>query len=156
MQPSIPAGPDEQVFDMLMKNDGDQKNDGTDQLQDQPNVMDFDQNDPLDQADMKKSQYPMEPNYESVNPQSMIAGKEAEQLGQADNNDFSLKQQIRMREQSVIDPDKGSILLNYGLDDYKNSIWENFLGSQVQLSCTVDPDGTEKITNQNVDKLGPI
>ena len=118
--------------------------------------MDFDQNDPLDQADMKKSQYPMEPNYESVNPQSMIAGKEAEQLGQAENNDFSLKQQIRMREQSVIDPDKGSILLNYGLDDYKNSIWENFLGSQVQLSCTVDPDGTEKITNQNVDKLGPI
>ena len=56
----------------------------------------------------------------------------------------------------MIDPDKGTILLNYGLDDFKNSIWENFLGSQVQLSCTVDPDGTETITNQNVDKLGPI
>lgn len=55
-----------------------------------------------------------------------------------------------------MDPDKGSMLLNYGLDDFKNSIWENFLGSQVQLSCTVDPDGTETITNQNVDKLGPI
>lgn len=38
---------------------------------------------------------------------------------------------MRMREQSVIDPDKGSILMNYGLDDFKNSIWENFLGSQV-------------------------
>lgn len=30
MQPSIPGGPDEQVFDMLMKNDTGQKNQGGD------------------------------------------------------------------------------------------------------------------------------
>lgn len=31
--------------------------------------------------------------------------------------------------QSIIDPDKKSMLMNYGLDNFKNSIWENFLGS---------------------------
>lgn len=29
----------------------------------------------------------------------------------------------------MIDPDKKNILMNYDLDEYKNSIWENFLGS---------------------------
>lgn len=33
--------------------------------------------------------------------------------------------------QSIIDPDKKSMLMNYGLDNFKNSVWENFLGSQV-------------------------
>jgi len=79
-----------------------------------------------------------------------------EELSQAEHRQLLNKKLKDMRLQSVIDPDKGTILLNYGLDDFKNSIWENFLGSQVQLSCTVDPDGTETITNQNVDKLGPI
>ena len=36
-----------------------------------------------------------------------------------------------LRKQSLIDPDKSENLLNYGLDSFKNSIWENFLGSQV-------------------------
>lgn len=34
-----------------------------------------------------------------------------------------------MRHQSVYDPDRKSILMNYNLEDFKNSIWENFLGS---------------------------
>ena len=46
--------------------------------------------------------------------------------------------------------------MNYSIDDYKNSIWENFLGSQVQISYNLNPDGTEIITNTNVDKMGPI
>ena len=55
-----------------------------------------------------------------------------------------------------MNPDKGSALLNYSLDSFKNSIWENFLGSQVQYSVNIDPDLKETITNQNIDKLGPI
>ena len=61
-----------------------------------------------------------------------------------------------MRHQSVYDPDRKSILMNYNLEDFKNSIWENFLGSQVQISKTMQPDGTYKITNRNVDKMGPV
>lgn len=37
--------------------------------------------------------------------------------------------------------------MNYGIDEFKNSIWENFMGSQVQLSLTVNPDGKEEVTN---------
>lgn len=55
-----------------------------------------------------------------------------------------------------MNPDKQSMLMNYGLDSFKNSIWENFLGSQVQVSSVVDPDGTSKVQNQNIDKMGPI
>lgn len=55
-----------------------------------------------------------------------------------------------------MDPNKGTQLMNYALDEFKNSIWENFMGSQVQLSLTVNPDGKEEVTNQNVDKMGPI
>ena len=36
-----------------------------------------------------------------------------------------------MRQQSMIDPDKPAALMNYDLDEFKNSMWENFLGSQV-------------------------
>lgn len=61
-----------------------------------------------------------------------------------------------LQMQSMIDPDRQSMLMNYGLDAYKNSIWENFLGSQVQVSSLVDPDGSSKIHNQNIDKMGPI
>lgn len=56
----------------------------------------------------------------------------------------------------MMDPDKSQALLNYDLDEFKNSMWENFLGSQVQISKTVEADGSYKITNQNVDKMGPI
>jgi hypothetical protein len=30
-----------------------------------------------------------------------------------------------------MDPDNPLALMNYDLDEFKNSIWENFLGSQV-------------------------
>lgn len=55
-----------------------------------------------------------------------------------------------------MDPDKPSVLMNYDIDQFKNSIWENFLGSQVQISKVIDSDGSYKITNQNVDKMGPV
>jgi hypothetical protein len=41
-----------------------------------------------------------------------------------------------LRSQSIMNPDKKAMLEHYGLDDFRNSIWENFLGSQVQLSYT--------------------
>jgi len=47
----------------------------------------------------------------------------------------------------MIDPDKPTVLMNYDLDEFKNSMWENFLGSQVQISKTIDEDGSYKITN---------
>jgi len=31
----------------------------------------------------------------------------------------------------MIDPDKASTLMNYDMDAFKNSMWENFLGSQM-------------------------
>jgi hypothetical protein len=34
-----------------------------------------------------------------------------------------------MRKQSMMMPDKPNALLNYDLDAFKNSMWENFLGS---------------------------
>lgn len=46
--------------------------------------------------------------------------------------------------------------MNYDLDEFKNSMWENFLGSQVQISKLVEADGSSKETNCNVDKMGPI
>ena len=46
-----------------------------------------------------------------------------------------------------MDPNKKDVLLNYDYDEFNNSIWENFLGSQIQISKVIDPDGTEKITN---------
>lgn len=58
--------------------------------------------------------------------------------------------------QSALDPDKGSQLLEYNLDAFKNSIWENFLGSHVQISKLVEKDGSSKVTNQIVSKLGPV
>jgi hypothetical protein len=42
----------------------------------------------------------------------------------------------------MIDPDKSSTLMNYDLDEFKNSMWENFLGSNVSISLLIEPDGT--------------
>jgi hypothetical protein len=61
-----------------------------------------------------------------------------------------------LRQQSMYDPDKPTALMNYELDEFKNSIWENFLGSQIQISKVVETDGSYKVTNQNVDKMGPV
>lgn len=46
----------------------------------------------------------------------------------------------------MIDPDKASILVNYDLDAFRNSIWENFLGSQIEYVKLIEPDGTHKVT----------
>lgn len=46
--------------------------------------------------------------------------------------------------------------MDYDLDEFKNSMWENFLGSQVQISEVVEIDGSSKVSNQNVDKMGPV
>jgi hypothetical protein len=43
---------------------------------------------------------------------------------------------------SMIDPDKASILVNYDLDAFRNSIWENFIGSQIEYVKLIEPDGT--------------
>ena len=61
-----------------------------------------------------------------------------------------------VKQASMIDPDKASTLMNYNLDEFKNSMWENFLGSQVQYSKTYEADGTFKVTNTNSDKMGPV
>ena len=37
--------------------------------------------------------------------------------------------------------------MEYDIDEFKNSMWENFLGSQVQYSVEEDPDGSYKVTN---------
>jgi len=58
--------------------------------------------------------------------------------------------------QSIIDPSREKALYNYNLDDFKNSIWENFLGSQVQINKLEDADGTSKVTNKIVNKMGPV
>ena len=47
----------------------------------------------------------------------------------------------------MIDPNRADTLMNYDIDEFKNSIWENFLGSQIQLSSIVEPDGSYKIIN---------
>jgi hypothetical protein len=43
---------------------------------------------------------------------------------------------------SMMDPTKASILVNYDLDAFRNSIWENFLGSQIEYVKLVEQDGT--------------
>lgn len=55
-----------------------------------------------------------------------------------------------------MDPDKVNQLYNYNIDEFKNSIWENFLGSQVQISKLIEKDGSQKVTNRIVTKMGPI
>jgi hypothetical protein len=45
-----------------------------------------------------------------------------------------------------MDPTKASTLVNYDLDAFRNSIWENFLGSQIEYVKLVEADGTYKIT----------
>ena len=42
----------------------------------------------------------------------------------------------------MIDPTQASILVNYDLDAFRNSIWENFLGSQIEYVKLVEADGT--------------
>lgn len=55
-----------------------------------------------------------------------------------------------MRQQSIMDPDDPKVLMNYDLDQFNNSIWENFLGSQIQISKIVEQDGSKKTVSQNI------
>jgi hypothetical protein len=55
-----------------------------------------------------------------------------------------------MRQQSIMDPDDPKVLMNYDLDQFNNSIWENFLGSQIQISKIVEQDGSKKTISQNI------
>lgn len=67
MQPSVPAGADEQDIDRLMKKSADDEND----VKQLPNMMIFDQNDdPLEQASLKQSQR----MYPSLNDPAKLAG----------------------------------------------------------------------------------
>lgn len=47
-------------------------------------------------------------------------------------------------------------LLNYDLSTFSNTVWETFLGSQIQLTKVEDQDGTQRVTSKNITKQGPI
>jgi len=51
----------------------------------------------------------------------------------------------------MIDPTRKEILKDYGLDEYKNSLWENFIGSSVSISYIEKADGTKVVTRENFD-----
>lgn len=68
-----------------------------------------------------------------------------------ENSKFDLR-----KMQSIIDPSQEKALYNYNLDDFKNSIWENFLGSHVQINKLEEADGTSKVTGKIVNKMGPV
>lgn len=55
-----------------------------------------------------------------------------------------------------MDPDDPKVLMNYDLDQFNNSIWENFLGSQIQISKIVEQDGSKKTVSQNIQNMGII
>ena len=61
-----------------------------------------------------------------------------------------------MSKQSFYNPDRPAQMMNYSIENFENSIWENFLGSQVSLSQVIEANGDQTTTNTNVDKLGPI
>ena len=42
-----------------------------------------------------------------------------------------------------MDPDKDQTLRNYELERFNNSIFENFMGSQIQISKVIDSDGNQ-------------
>jgi len=50
--------------------------------------------------------------------------------------DRKLSDESFVRMQSMMDPTKQTQLMNYKIDTFANSIWENFIGSQVQVSLT--------------------
>lgn len=87
MQPSLPAGSDEQVFDLLMKNDSVEKNPGADQQQEVPSTMDFDDNDPLEQIEMKKSHNPAGSNNESNKAEDLNGKAENDIPNRVDHTD---------------------------------------------------------------------
>lgn len=80
------------------------------------NLLDFDESEVLsEERDTKEEQDKGDINFGSVHPNQSTKGGKAN---------------LR-RMQSVMDPDKVQQLYNYNLDAFKNSVWENFLGSHV-------------------------
>jgi hypothetical protein len=62
-----------------------------------------------------------------------------------DNSDKKINSPVKDNFKSgisMIDPDKASVLVNYDLDAFRNSIWENFIGSQIEYVKLIEPDGT--------------
>jgi hypothetical protein len=55
---------------------------------------------------------------------------------------------------SLNDPTKSTALLNYDLDSFRNSIWENFMGSMVEYKKLVDINGNITITDKKAQKMG--
>ena len=69
---------------------------------------------------------------------------------------MGMRESIFMKKQSFMSPDRPQAMMEYSLENFENSIWENFLGSQVSLSQINEVDGSQTTTNTNVDKMGPI
>ena len=55
---------------------------------------------------------------------------------------------------SLNEPTKSTALINYDLDFFNNSIWENFMGSMVEYKKLEDPNGSTSITDKNSQKMG--
>ena len=48
---------------------------------------------------------------------------------------------LTMSLMSLNEPTKSVALINYDLDSFNNSIWENFMGSMVEYKKLVSPNG---------------
>jgi hypothetical protein len=55
---------------------------------------------------------------------------------------------LTMSLMSLNEPTKSTALINYDLDSFNNSIWENFMGSMVEYKKLVDPNGSTSITDK--------
>ena len=95
-------------------------------MQDQNQVSDIFREDSLANFDaidsLVKQDSDKSANSDKTNDTSLVS--DATGIGNGDRLEL-------MRKQSMISPDKPSVLMNYDLDAFKNSMWENFLGSQV-------------------------
>jgi hypothetical protein len=56
----------------------------------------------------------------------------------------------------MMDPSKAKDLENYGLNEYHNSIFENFVGSQTQISMLIEANGDISNSCKETTKMGPI
>jgi hypothetical protein len=61
---------------------------------------------------------------------------------------------LTMSLMSLNEPTKSTALVDYGLDVFTNSIWENFMGSMVEYKKLTDENGTFTITDKKPQKLG--
>ena len=56
----------------------------------------------------------------------------------------------------MMDPSKAKDLENYGLDEFHNSIFENFVGGQTQISMVIEANGEILNSYKTTTKMGPI